>query len=186
MTYGNNNVKEVKKMISRKEIEEIIEQYQEYLFAYCVSRLKNKYDADDVISEVFYALWTKKDRLETKNIKLWLFRCADISIKDFFRAKQKYEARNTYIDDIDEYDLPNIQDNEYITDYIERIDEKIWEQIKSQLPTDQLLLFQYRYIDNLTLYEISEKMNSPYPTIVHRCQKLKENIQTIAGKIYKT
>lgn len=170
------------KMLKNKDLEVIIEKYQELLFLYCISRVKNKYDADDIIGKVLLFLCSKKEELTNDNMEAWLFKCVDIYIKRFFRAKQKYDGRNRYINDIDEYNLPYISDNEYVTDHIERIDEKILEYIKNQLPADQRKLFQYKYIENISLTEISNKMNIPYPTIVHRNKKLKEKIREIINE----
>lgn len=170
------------RMLSKEDIVKIIEEHHSNLYLYCVARLKNKYDADDVISEVLLLLWTKKDKLTQNNIKAWLFRSANNCIKKSFRDKQKYND-NIYSGDVEEINLPHIRDNEYVTEHIERIDEKIIEYIKHQSSADEQTLFQYRYIDNMTLNEISIKMDIPYSTIIYRNQKLAEKIRTIFKSI---
>lgn len=171
-------------MLKKEDIIQIIEEYQERLFLYCVSKVKNKYDADDIMGEVLLFLWQKKESLIRDNIQAWLYRCIDIHIKRFFSKKQKFENANQYIDEIDEYNLPNITDNEYVMDHIERIDEKTLEYIKHKLPAEQQKLFQYRYINNMLLSEISKEIAVPISTVGNRCQKLNANIQKIIDEIY--
>lgn len=171
-------------MLSNEDVVKIIEEHLDGLYLYCVSRLKIKYDADGIISEVLLLLWTKKDKLIQNNIKSWLFKSANNCIKKHFRDKQKY-SDNIYINDIDETNLPTTYDNEYVTGYITRIDEKIIEYIKHQLPADEQKLFEYRYADNMTLNVISIKMGIPYSTIVYRNKKLTEKIRTIFKNIDK-
>lgn len=68
-------------------IDEIVKMYYDAILKYCRVALNGDYAAaEDVTQEVFLALHKKMKILTIdKNIKLWLYRAADIEIKKYIR-----------------------------------------------------------------------------------------------------
>lgn len=66
---------------------EITKKYYSVINAYCLYKLDgNRFAADDVTQEVFFTFYKKLGKLRmSDNIKLWLYRTADMKIKEYRR-----------------------------------------------------------------------------------------------------
>ena len=71
--------------------DEIVRKYYIVIYNYCLYKFfGNKTAAEDVTQEVFFTLYKKLNRLKmSENIKLWLYRTADIEIKEYLRKQPK-------------------------------------------------------------------------------------------------
>lgn len=67
--------------------DEIAEKYYTLIYNYCRSKLNgDKEAAEDITQEVFLILFKKQKRLKVSdNIKIWLYRTADLEIKGYIR-----------------------------------------------------------------------------------------------------
>lgn len=112
---------------------------------------KDKALAEDVVHEIFLALWEKRKE-EILNVPAFLATCIKFRI---FKHYQR-EQRRTQLA-IEHYDFKDIALDEekldalFLKEYIDGIIEK--------LPEKSRLTFQYSRIDGLSNAEVAEKMN---------------------------
>lgn len=88
--------------------DQLFERYSQRLYRFSKSLLKNHEDSEEVVQEVFFRIWKKRDELdERKSFQSFLFSIAYNTIVDQFRQRvkdQKYEqflikqAQQNYLD----------------------------------------------------------------------------------------
>ena len=72
--------------------EEIVQKYREELIKFCVSYMHRGYaDAEDVVQEVFLALFRKKNINLNDNIRAWLYNTARHKIMKHIRKNPLFE-----------------------------------------------------------------------------------------------
>lgn len=90
---------------AKEDIDAFNKLYNHYfpkILAYCINRLSNKENAEDITSKVFLATIENIDKFDTsKGLRLsaWLYRVANNKIIDFFRKN-----KNKMLVGIDNYD----------------------------------------------------------------------------------
>ncbi len=94
-------------------IEEIIKKYYKVIFRYSRAALNGDISAaEDVTQEVFFALHRKSGTLDIgKNIKLWLYRAADLEIKNYIRKHPFHLS----VDELPEDMFPSFENYFFIT-----------------------------------------------------------------------
>lgn len=95
---------------------EIVKQYYDVIYNYCFYKLScNKSAAEDVTQEVFFVLFKKFGTLQThENIKIWLYRTADLEIKKYLRKQphdESYEALSEELTVEDDY--PSVSESNF-------------------------------------------------------------------------
>lgn len=84
--------------MTQYELEQYLEKYRRNVFAMALFYLKNPYDADDVVQDVFLKLYTYTGEFDSEeHIKAWLIRCAvnrckDILLSPWYRLSLPLEA----------------------------------------------------------------------------------------------
>lgn len=141
--------------------------YAKPIHDYCLSRLHNKADAEDITSQVFINAMTNLDRFHSGSIKPWLFTIARNLIIDHVRKYQRQV----------DFDLHKIY--EWDTTPIERVikteNETLIRELISQLPTPKQDLILLRFIGGLSAQEISqitEKSETAVRVEIHRIIKM--------------
>lgn len=73
-------------LIAAEECDRLIRQYYREIYNYCFAHLGyNKHSAEDCTQDVFVTFFAKHEALKTDQIRLWLYRTADLTIKTFLR-----------------------------------------------------------------------------------------------------
>lgn len=69
----------------------IVERYYDSIYYYCVARIGDADAAKDCTQEVFCVLVKKQSRLkDLEHIRPWLYRAADIAMKEYRRSETHY------------------------------------------------------------------------------------------------
>ncbi len=120
-------------MIDDKECEELIKLYYKEIYNYCLAKLNfSSHSAEDCTQEVFVAFFKKHKNLDlTENIRLWLYRTADLVIKSWLRKNEtpislenSVEAQNmafeenfSDMDKISAFDILTTEETEILKAY---------------------------------------------------------------------
>lgn len=73
-------------MITAEECDKLIRQYYKEIYNYCFAHLSyKKQPAEDCTQEVFVTFFSKREKLEASEIRLWLYRASDNIIKAYLR-----------------------------------------------------------------------------------------------------
>lgn len=152
--------------------------YHEFYAALCAySKLVvNRSDvAEDIVQELFFKIWNKKENLNiTTSLKAYLYRSVYNNSIDYLRSEK---LQNIYKDyNLGELDLnPNVQPD---TDMIEIINKAI-----DELPDKSKEVFKMRKFDKMSHKEIGEKLNISHKTVethIHRATTtLKEKLKNL-------
>lgn len=123
-------------LIAAEECDKIIRQYYKEIYNYCFAHLGyNKHSAEDCAQDVFVTFYSKHEKLQPDQIRLWLYRAADLTIKAFLRKNGNtvsiedvpevqeiadesavIESRGSPLDDLDDEERLIIE-TYYSTDY---------------------------------------------------------------------
>lgn len=146
------------------------ERYRRPLFAWLVSSLSNRSDAEDIYQDVWLKIIKKADTFKNVSFKAWLWKIARNRVIDFRRKKRPDLTLDaTYRED----DLPMVAKieskgrgpagNVEIDDMTQRV-----MMIVDQLPESQREVFLMRMQAHLSFKEISESLNIPINTALGR------------------
>lgn len=163
---------EVAFLFDENKYNSIVFKHRKEIFTYCVDRIsRDEFSADEITNDVFVALFRKWDTLEFTEIRAWLFRTADNYMRHHYRTQKKKNA----IEEISERNLPAELTSNDCEEQI--ISENYVSSIADKLDDDEKILFRYRYIDQMTLTEISKLTGIPYSTLRGKLNQIKKKIQ---------
>lgn len=137
-----------------------------YLIAF--SYLKNQYDAEDILQDVFLKLWkTDKSFESDEHIDKWLTINCISKCKDFFRLP--FINRTTPLDQAKEL---------YEFDSSKKID--IFNSIMS-LPQKERIVVHLFYYEDMTIEEIAKILKSNPSTIKTRLRRARNHLKEKLG-----
>jgi len=160
-------------MLGDKEFNEIVIQFQRFVFRLAFSVVRSMEDADDITQEVFVKLHTHRDRIEKPEaIKSWLARTAVSTARDRLRWMKVRKWLTSTSVDADEIS-GNFNSPDELTAAKERQDI-VDKWTSANLSPKERVVFQMHYGEEMTTAEISDslKMNqNTVKTHLHRAQK---------------
>jgi RNA polymerase sigma factor (sigma-70 family) len=177
--------------MSPKESERITTAYKEErnrLLGYIRRRTSGKFEAEDILQDVFYQLTVGfNDLRRINNLTAWLYKVADNRITDLFRKKKPvtldYRA-NASQGEEGPLTLEEILPSVGSTPEDDELKEMIWETIDetlSELPEEQRRVFVENEFEEMSFKEISEKTGVGVNTLISRKRyavlALRENLE---------
>jgi len=166
------------------DIEAFEELHARYFSALCnftYSYLRNKQLCEEVVSDVFVALWQKRKELNhVRTIKSFMYTCAkNLSIDTIRKNKIRIQSDTSLyeieIPDAEDYILSPLEQNEFK----EHINIAI-----EQLPPQCKLIFKMLINDQLTYKEIAEVLNLSRKTVEAQIAIAYKKITLHLKKIY--
>ena len=165
-------------------IEEIIVKNSAAIFRYCLTRLNNNHhDAEEVTSNVMFTLFLKWDKLKKDNITAWLYRAADIHVRNFHKKMKRELKRASYSFDEDDKFFENYPVYDNYSLLSEKDLHRLISDIYDKLTAEERNLYDLRYRQRLTLKEIARKLNLPYSTLYDKNRVLKSKLETYIKEI---
>lgn len=141
--------------------DELFNRFNEKVYAFSFSSLKNKQDAEEVVQDVFYNLWKDRAKLKDLNsLDAWIFTISFNIIRKHFR---KIARERVFLQNFSEIQSPN--DNFSATeveyaDLLERADKII-----NKLPARKKSIYILSKQEGLSNAEISKKLNIEKKTV---------------------
>ncbi|HYE22343.1 MAG TPA: sigma-70 family RNA polymerase sigma factor [Verrucomicrobiae bacterium] len=132
----------------------IYDHFKEKIFRFIFFRVGHKELAEDILADTFVKAWLKiQDVNSPKALSSWIYQVAKNNIIDYYRIKK---AATVPIEEV----------SEILTDSVDPIDStnlkiehsKLLELIK-HLTSEQQLVIQYKFFEDLTNEEIAGIMN---------------------------
>ncbi|MEK5028409.1 RNA polymerase sigma factor [Paenibacillus sp. FSL M7-1046] len=157
---------------------EIFELYKEDVYYFCYYLMKNQADAEDISQEVFVKV-ILADRSKVRNLKSWILRIASNECNSLIRRRKTgvmKELRN--------YLLSRSQDSNPVEEHLNRREtRKEIQGLYSKLPDKIRMVVVLRFINELTVPEISKVMDIPEGTAKSRLNK---GLKLLKGKMVGT
>lgn len=155
--------------------------YYAALCNFTFSYLKDRESCEEVVSDVFVALWQKRKHLrDIRNIQSYLYTCSknlsiDLIRKNAIRIQPDTNCYEIDIPDIDDHFLSPLEMKEFRSKMNEAIE---------QLPSQCKLIFKMLVNDQLTSKEIAEILNLSRKTVEAQIAIAYKKITVILKKIY--
>ncbi|MBF0225486.1 MAG: RNA polymerase sigma factor [Desulfobacterales bacterium] len=158
-------------------IESLIHEFHLKIFRMVYYRTRSKIDSDDITQDVFIKMMKNiKNLRQPEKFSQWLYKIAINTIRDFYRKKFLYSIISLSYDihtSDDDPDAPIIAKEFWI----------YFEKMKKKLSKMEAEIFMLRFMDDLTIKEISEvlsKSESTIKTLLYRgIKKFQQNHEFI-------
>ncbi len=179
-TIVKNRIKQIKNG-DQNAFAEIVELYKDKVFQLCFRMLGNRHEAEDIAQEAFLRAYVNINSYDTKRkFSTWLYRIAtNLSIDRIRKKKPDYyldaevagaEGLTMYSQVAADVSLPE--------DEVESLElqETIQKEIL-KLPDKYRSVIVLKYIDELSLKEISEILDLPVGTVKTRVHRGREALR---------
>ncbi len=162
---------------AKKEVGELVVEYQPRLRAFIRKRVANRDDADDILQEVFYRL-VRADTLSDpiEQVSAWLYRVARNLIINSNAKKREVQMPRVRGGEDDEEVLTEVSevffpDGDSPTPEEEYLRSLVWtdlEEALAELPAEQREVFVMTELDGLPVKEIAQATGVPVATLLSR------------------
>lgn len=163
------------------EIVTLIQQNKVRLTAYIRSQFNDISDTD--IEDCFQDLFVRThDKFSSYNRSLnktgWLFKAMKNVTHELCRKKKKINEHTVPLSFVQESDVETEEESDMIFEIVTNhlSENQIVQIILSKLNEKEQILYRLRYIDNLSTYEIAEKLSLPSGTVRARLSDMKKKI----------
>lgn len=153
---------------------EIYNEYKSSIYKFCLVKLNgNSENAEDCMQNAFIVLY--KRMLKGEEIeypRAFLYRTADNLILKCIEQKVKHESNTVPLDDYEDkaYDEQHRIDSDI--DYA-----LLSKKLMTILNEDEQKLFKLKYIDDLTIEQVSAVLDASQTAIAKRLQRVREKIK---------
>ena len=167
--------------------DEIVDTYKQEIFNYCFRKLsQNTFLAEEVFDDIFVHLYSKMDHLILgKNIRAYLYRTADLKIKEKLRTERRYYKHHVSLEESEEISPEGQQST---TDSYSQVDvtstnpddfleSPYMKEFKSSLSSQDQQLYELRIEKHLSIKETSERLNLPYSTTRLHLMSIEERVK---------
>jgi RNA polymerase sigma-70 factor (family 1) len=141
--------------------------YSKPLYIYLLHKLKDPEVCNDVLQDIFVALWEKRGQLKIEiSLKSYLYQCARFKIIDIYRKDVKYQG---YLAELADY---MVIDASTITDRIDN--RKKLQEIETavnSLPEKMREIFILSRFEHQTTSDIASKTNLSPQTVKNQLSK---------------
>jgi RNA polymerase sigma-70 factor, ECF subfamily len=179
-TIVNSRIKQVLKG-DQNAYGEIVELYKDKIFQLCYRMLGNRHEAEDVAQEAFIRAYINIHGFnQSKKFSSWIYRIAtNLCIDRIRKKKPDYfldaevpgtEGLTMYSQIASDTDMPE--------DQLARLElQEIVQKEISNLPEKYRAVIVLKYIEELSLNEISEILDLPLGTVKTRMHRGRENLR---------
>ena len=143
-----------------------VNQYSDGIYRFVLKNIKDSEKAKDIVQETYLKFWEKKDRVNSKKIKSYLFTTAYHTLIDVVRKEKKQV-------DFDAVTTENYSTSLHYSDL-----QEILHQAIDQLPTDQkavILLRDYEGYAYSEIAEITKMTETQVKVYIYRGRKFLKN-----------
>ena len=163
------------------EIITLIQQNKVRLTAYIRSQFNDITDTDieDCLQDLFVRTHDKFSSYNRSPNKTgWLFKAMKNVMHEFCRKKKKITDHTVPLSVVQEAEEEYSEENDMIFEIVTNhlSEDQIIRIILSKLNEKEQILYRLRYIDNLSTYEIAEKLSLPSGTVRARLFDIKKKI----------
>ena len=169
----------------------LLDDFEQKVFATCISFVPNKQDAEDIAQEVFVEVFSSIHKFKGKSkLSTWIYRISTNKCLEFIR-KRNTKKRFAFLQSITGNDIPMDKTN-YFTEMnhpgviLENKEksETVFFAI-NQLPEAQKVVFTLHKVDGKSYQEISDITEKSVSSVESLMFRAKKNLQTLLENFYK-
>lgn len=157
---------------------ELVELYKDKIFHLAFRMLHDRHEAEEVVQETFLRVYTNLNRYdENQKFSTWIYRIGTNLCIDRLRKRKPSYSLDAEIKDGEDNDwystLPSSEETPEEQVILSEVQTKIREAIET-LPEKYKAVLILRYLQDLSLQEISEVLSMPITTIKTRLHRGRE------------
>ena len=169
----------------------LLDDFQQKVFATCISFVPNKEDAEDIAQEVFVEVFNSIDKFKgNSSLSTWIYRISTNKCLEFIRKKNT-KKRFGFMLSLTGNQTP-IDKSNYFTEFnhpgilLEKKErsETLFHAI-NQLPDAQKIVFTLHKVDGKAYQEISEITEKSISSVESLMFRAKKNLQKLLEEFYK-
>ena len=170
---------------------QLIDDYEQKVFATCISFIPNKEDAEDLAQEVFLEVFNSINKFKgDSKLSTWIYRITTNKCLEFIRKKSA-KKRFAFMQSITGNEIP-IDKTSYFTEFNhpgivlenKERNETLFHAI-NKLPEIQRVVFTLHKIDGKSYKEISEIIKKSVSSVESLMFRAKKNLQELLENFYK-
>ena len=170
---------------------QLIDDYEQKVFATCISFIPNKEDAEDLAQEVFLEVFNSINKFKgDSKLSTWIYRITTNKCLEFIRKKSA-KKRFAFMQSIAGNEIP-IDKTSYFTEFNhpgivlenKERNETLFHAI-NKLPEIQRVVFTLHKIDGKSYKEISEIIKKSVSSVESLMFRAKKNLQELLENFYK-
>lgn len=160
----------------------LFRQYGRDVYSVCLRILHNNQDAEDVTSEVFYELWTRRDRFDggRATLRNYLMILARSRAVDRYRAQIRQGLRSTtsWNTSLENHE-PTQRELDHPSDQIDRAErQQLARQALSRLDDVQRQSLELVYFEGLSHSQIATRLDVPLGTVKSHIRRGLEKLRS--------
>jgi RNA polymerase sigma-70 factor (ECF subfamily) len=157
---------------------EIVDLYKDKLFHLAYRMMNNRQEAEDVVQESFLRVYKHLDRYdENQKFSTWIYRIATNLCIDRLRKRRpvySLDAENADHEGLDGYAMLPNDDRTPESEMLLSETQQIIRDAMETLPAKYKSVMVLRYLQDLSLQEISEVLDMPVTTVKTRVHRGRE------------
>jgi RNA polymerase sigma-70 factor (ECF subfamily) len=170
---------------------QLIDDYEQKVYATCISFVPNKEDAEDIAQEVFLEVFNSINKFKgNSKLSTWIYRIATNKCLEFIRKKNT-KKRFAFMQSIMGNEIP-MDKTSYFTEFNhpgivlenKERNETLFHAI-NQLPEIQKVVFTLHKIDGKSYKEISDIIKKSVSSVESLMFRAKKNLQKLLENFYK-
>ncbi|WP_227940203.1 RNA polymerase sigma factor SigW [Alkalihalobacillus deserti] len=166
---------------NQQAFSEIVELYKDKVFQVAYRMVGNLHEAQDVAQEAFLRAFTNLDRFDIdRKFSTWIFRIATNVAIDRLRKKKPDYYLQEKVKGLDglTYESQLASDEESLDDQVVSLERQEWVQTEiNQLPPKYRTAIILKYIEDLSISEISDILDIPPSTVKTRIHRGREALR---------
>jgi len=173
----------------KTSFEELLNSYASKIYALALRLTKNPEDAEEVLQDVFVAVYRKIDRFEGKSsFSSWLYRVAVNA--SFMKLRKNRQDKSVKFDDISaagqEALMPRTTSSEDVDSltYRHEMRDRLEEAVNT-LPDEYRPVFTLRDVDGLTTQEVANVLQLTVPAVKSRLHRSRLMLRRRLRSYYK-
>jgi RNA polymerase sigma-70 factor (ECF subfamily) len=157
---------------------ELVELYKDKIFHLAYRMLNNRHEAEDVVQDTFLRVYKNLERYdENQKFSTWIYRIGTNLCIDRLRKRKPTYSLDAEMNDqegIDGYAMIPSEDRTPETEYMLSETQQMIRQAIDSLPAKYKTVMVLRYMQELSLQEISDVLDMPVTTIKTRVHRGRE------------
>jgi RNA polymerase sigma-70 factor, ECF subfamily len=184
-----NMVSQVKKG-DQEAFEGIVDLFKDKIYRHCFRMVGNGHEAEDLAQETFLRAYRNIDKYNNEfKFSTWIFRIATNLCIDRLRKKKPDYYLDAEVPGTDGANMySQLSADEPLPEEVVTENER-WNELQQEimkLPEKYRTAIVLKYVEDLTLEEISQIMDIPVPTVKTRIHRGREALKKVFQMVVKT
>lgn len=175
-SFGDQELLQLMQQDNEAAFEELYRRYWDKLFYLAHKRLKSSTAAEEIVQDVFLALWQKRKTLVIESVPHYLSAMARYAVYHSLVKEKKIAAHKNILSRQPE----KVQSGESLVD--NKLVLEMVKELAGKLPEKCRLVFIYNKIEDQSLSEVAQRLNVSVKTVEAHLTKALRSIRINMGE----